>query len=96
MNRYLQLKSVPRYNPYACDLQTQAALCRLTQRLLTAIKIIYFTAITIGFNSINYYVNECEGQVHIKVEVIGSLQRAVVIHLSTTDKTAAGKPDDCF
>lgn len=51
----------------------------------------FFVAIIVGFNSTNYYVNECEGQVHIKIEVIGSLQRAVVIHLSTNDLTATGK-----
>ena len=52
----------------------------------------FVTAITIGFTDVNYSVNECDGQVSIKVKMIGSLQREVVLYLSTTDQTAHGNP----
>ena len=49
-------------------------------------------AITIGFSPQNYSVNECDGQVSITVKIIGSvsLQREVVVYLSTSDQTAYG------
>ena len=50
-------------------------------------------AITIGFSSQNYFVNECDGQVSITVkimEIAVSLKREVVVYLSTSDQTAYG------
>ena len=35
-------------------------------------------------------MNECDGQVSITIEAVGSLQREVVIYLSTSDQTAYG------
>ena len=44
----------------------------------------------IGFSSESYSVNECDGQVSITIEVVGSLQREVIVYLSTSDQTAYG------
>ena len=35
-------------------------------------------------------MNECDGEVSVIIEVVGSLQREVVIYLSTSDQTAYG------
>ena len=44
----------------------------------------------IGFSSESYSVNECDGKVSITIEVVGSLQREVIVYLSTSDQTAYG------
>ena len=49
-----------------------------------------FAAVTIGFNSQTYSVNECDGQVSITIGVAGSLHREVVVYLSTNNQTAYG------
>ena len=35
-------------------------------------------------------MNECDGQVSITIETVGSLKREVVVYLSTSDQTAYG------
>lgn len=48
-------------------------------------------AITIGFTSTSYSVNECDVQVSIIVAVLkGSLKKRVALHLSTSDLTPNG------
>ena len=49
------------------------------------------SVITIGFTDVNYFVNECDGQVEIRIHVNGSLQREVVVYLSTNSHTAYGE-----
>ena len=57
---------------------------------------IYFTisppssVVTIGFNPATYSVTEGAGSVDVTVAVQGSLERAVVVTLSTMDGTATG------
>ena len=53
-----------------------------------------FADITIGFDSSEYSVNECDdtGQVSVRVTVLeGMLERELTLMLTTTDMTAIGE-----
>ena len=53
-----------------------------------------FAAITIGFDSSKYSVNECDynGQGSVRVTVLeGMLERELTLTLTTTDMTAIGE-----
>lgn len=52
----------------------------------------YYLVVTIGFHLLEYEVSENHGSITLNVSILsGTLERDIVIYLSTQDDSSAGK-----